>query len=110
MRVSGRVVCVCHLCVLCVVVPIVGVPLPWGPWQKHIFLGHPLGANMEQIRSFSGFSQFFVQCTKISFRRGGVCVYFLKSVRKGRFRNVWVKGPLSVPKGGGVCGVYSESP
>ena len=47
---------------------------------------------MEQIRTFSGFSQFFVQCTKISFRRGGVCVYFLKSVRKGRFRNVWVKG------------------
>ena len=23
---------------------------------------------------------------------GGVCVYFLKSVRKGRFRNVWVGG------------------
>ena len=60
----------------------------------HISLGHPLGANMEQIRTFSGFSQFFVQGTKISFHGGGggVCVYFLKSVRKGRFRNVWVKG------------------
>ena len=23
---------------------------------------------------------------------GGVCVYFLKSVRKGHFRNVWVGG------------------
>ena len=39
-----------------------------------------------------------VQCTKISFPwgGGGVCVYFLKSVRKGRFRNVWVKGGAGV--------------
>ena len=37
----------------------------------HISLGHPLGANTEQIRTFSGFCQFFVQCTKISLRRGG---------------------------------------
>ena len=25
---------------------------------------------------------------------GGVCVHFLKSVRKGRFRNVWVRGEI----------------
>ena len=75
--------------------------LPPQVWQKgvdrafmaiYISLGHPLGAHMEQIRTFSGFSQFFIQGTKISFHRGGVCAYFLKSVRKGRFRNVWVKG------------------
>ena len=38
---------------------------------KHISWGHSVPANTEQIRTFSGFSQFFVQCTKISFCRGG---------------------------------------
>ena len=44
----------------------------------YISLGHPLGANTEQIRFFSGFSQFFVQCTKISSCRGGggMCILF----------------------------------
>ena len=61
--------------------------------MPYISLGHPFGANTEQICNFSGFSHVLVQCTKISFRRGGgVCVCFLKSVRKGRFRNVWVGG------------------
>ena len=46
--------------------------------------GHSEPADTEQIRTFSGFSQFFVQCTKMLFPMGGwVCVYFLKSVRKG---------------------------
>ena len=43
--------------------------------SSHISLGHPVGANTEQIRTFSGISQFFVQCTKISFCRGGGYVY-----------------------------------
>ena len=42
----------------------------------YISLGHPLGANTEQIRTFSGFSQFFVQCTKISSVGGGMCILF----------------------------------
>ena len=42
--------------------------------------------------TFPRFSELLVQCAKISSRWGGVCVYFLKSVRKGRFRNVWVAG------------------
>ena len=58
----------------------------------HISQGHPFYANTERIRNFSGVFQVLVQCTKISFHRGGGCVCFLKSVRKGRFRNVWVWG------------------
>ena len=58
----------------------------------YISRGHSERANMEQIRNFSGFSHVLVQCTKISFHMGGVCVCFSKSVRKGRFRNVWVGG------------------
>ena len=56
-----------------------------GKQALYISLGHPEGANAEQIRNFSGFSHVLVQCTKISFHRGGggVCVCFLKSVRKG---------------------------
>ena len=46
---------------------------------------HVLGCTLAHVCSK-------VQCTKISFRRGGVCVCFLKSVRKARFRNVWVGG------------------
>ena len=62
--------------------------------RTHISLEHPVGADKEQIRNFSGFSHILVQCTKISFcgGGGGGCVCFLKSVRKGRFRNVWVWG------------------
>ena len=56
------------------------------------FLGHPEGANMEQIRISAGFSQLLVQCTKMSLSRGRGGVCFLKFVRKGRFRNVWVGG------------------
>ena len=42
----------------------------------HISLGHPERANTEQIRNFSGFSHVLVQCTKISFRRGGYVYAF----------------------------------
>ena len=41
----------------------------------YISLGHPLGANTEQIRTFSGSSHVLVQCTKISFRGGGVYAF-----------------------------------
>ena len=37
------------------------------------------------------FLQVLLRCANMSPRRGG-CVYFLKSVRKGRFRNVCVGG------------------
>ena len=53
--------------------------------RLHISRGHSERANTEQIRNFSGFSHVLVH-------RGGVCVCFSKSVRKGRFRNVWVGG------------------
>ena len=46
------------------------------------------GANSQFFGGFSSFGpmhQNFVP-------QGGVCVCFLKSVRKGRFRNVWVGG------------------
>ena len=45
---------------------------------RHGPLGGPLCGNVEQIRIFAWFSQFFVQCTKISFRRGGggMCILF----------------------------------
>ena len=45
-------------------------------WCKDISKGHSEHANAEQIRVFSGFSQFFVQSTKISFRRGGYVYAF----------------------------------
>ena len=47
--------------------------------------------------------QVLLRCANTSPRRGGggVCVYFLKSVRKSRFRNVWVWG------GGGRCSHFS---
>ena len=48
----------------------------WLLYNTHISLGHPEGANTEQIRNFSGFSHVLVQCTKISFRRGGMCMLF----------------------------------
>ena len=55
--------------------------------------GHLLCANTEQIRNFSRVSYVLVQCTKNSFHRGGgVCVCFVKSVRKGLFRNAWASG------------------
>ena len=43
---------------------------------------------------FPGAFELFVRCAKILFPRGGggVCVYFLESVRNGSFRNVWVRG------------------
>ena len=42
---------------------------------------------------FPSFSELLVQCAKILFPGGwGGCVYFLKSVRKDRCRNVWVGG------------------
>ena len=39
--------------------------------HPNISRDHPLYANAEQIRTFSGLFHFFVPCTKISFRRGG---------------------------------------
>ena len=42
---------------------------------------------------FLGFVNFWSNAPKCRlWGGGGVCVYFLKSVRKGRFRNVWVGG------------------
>ena len=59
----------------------------------HVSLGHPVGANMEQIGTFSGFSQFFVQCTKISFRRGGMCTLF-EICEKRPFQKCMGKGGI----------------
>ena len=43
----------------------------------HISRGHSFHANTEQIRNFSGFSHVLVQCTKVSFHRGGgMCMLF----------------------------------
>ena len=61
---------------------------------RNISWGHSVCANTVSFGTFSGFCELLVQCTKILSRGGGGggCVYFLKSVRKGRFRNVWVGG------------------
>ena len=80
----------------------------------------PLAISLGDIRDMptrskftfcSGFSQFFVQCTKISFRRGvwhklcsGVCVYSLKSVRKGKE----ISEMYGLGVGGGVGGRIFE--
>ena len=42
-------------------------------WTQSMYIsrGHPEYANAEQIRNFSGFSQFLVQCTKMSLPVGG---------------------------------------
>ena len=56
--------------------------------------GHSLCANSVGFGIFAGVFELFVRCAKILFP-WGVCVYFSKSVRKGRFRNVWVRGGRS---------------
>ena len=44
---------------------------------------------------FQGFLNFSSNAPKFRSRgAGGVCVYFLKSFRKGHFRNVWIGGGL----------------
>ena len=59
----------------------------------HISRGHSLCAYSAGFGIFPGVLEFFVRCAKMSVPWGrGVCVYFLKSVRKVHFRNVWVKG------------------
>ena len=61
----------------------------------HISRGPSLCANTVSFGTFPGFCELLVQYAKISSRLwggGGVGVYFLKSVRKGRFKNVWVGG------------------
>ena len=69
-------------------------PLLRGTYHgTHISRGHSECDNAVGFGTFRGFSELLVQCAKISLSLwGGVCVYFLKSVRKGRFRNVWVGG------------------
>ena len=68
------------------------------PYLLHKNLRHVLLLRQMHHRNhwwtFPGFCELLVQCAKISSRwgGGGVCVYFLKSVRKGCFRNVWVGG------------------
>ena len=59
--------------------------------QWHFSRGHSERPNAVGFGTFCGVSELLVWCAKLSFRgRGGVCVYFLKSVRKCRFSNVWV--------------------
>ena len=55
-------------------------------------LGHPFPANTERFHIFLRlFSTFGLMLQNvITFGGGGVCVCFSKSVRKRRFRNVWV--------------------
>ena len=72
-------------------------PVLWIQRQKvlyNISWGHSSCAKAVGCGTFPGICEFLVQCAKFPFRwgGGGVCVYFLKSVRKGRFRNVWVRG------------------
>ena len=54
--------------------------------------GHSVCVNAVGFSTFPGVFEFLVRWAKISFRWGGGCVYFLKSVTNGRFRNVWVGG------------------
>ena len=61
----------------------------------HIYLGDIRFMPMRsRITFFQGFLNFLSNAPK--FRSvgggGGVCIYFLKSVRKGRFRNVGLGG------------------
>ena len=51
---------------------------------------------------FLVFMNFWSNVPKFRPVGGGLCVYFLKSVRKGRFRNVWVGG------GGGMITFLSK--
>ena len=59
--------------------------------RLHISWGHSPCANTVGFGTFPGFCELLVQCAKMR-PVGGGGVYFLKSVRKGRFRNVWVGG------------------
>ena len=64
----------------------------------HYALGSPISLgdihNMptrSKFVYFQGFLRFSSRAPKFH-SVGGVCVYFLKSVRKGHFRNAWVRG------------------
>ena len=57
----------------------------------HISRDHSECANTVGFGTFPRFYELWSNAPKIR-PVGGVCVYFLKSVRKGRFRKVRVRG------------------
>ena len=66
----------------------------------HVSRPHLVGANSVGLGLFTVFSCTFCPNAPkyCSFGGGGVYVYVLKSVRKGPFRNIWVRGmPLFWP-------------
>ena len=66
-------------------------PLTW----CYISQGHSVCTNTVDFGAFPGFCELLVQMRQNFVPLGGgggYCVYFLKSVRKGRFRNGWVWG------------------
>ena len=58
--------------------------------RENISRPHSECANSVGFGMSTGFSALFAQCAKILFLGGGV--YFLKSVQKSPFRNIWVRG------------------
>ena len=61
--------------------------------RAHISRDHSECANTMVLALFLGFMNFWSNAPKFCpIGGGGVCVYFLKSVRKGRFRNVGLGG------------------
>ena len=62
-------------------------------WRRQISRIHSVCTKAVGFGIFPAVFELLVRCAKISFPGvGGICVYFLKSVRKGRFRNVWLRG------------------
>ena len=70
------------------------IRLRQGTYLSGTFTTHQRGGFWHFLRGFRTFGLL----PKLSFRAGGggVCVYFLKTVRKCRFRNVWVGGGWEV--------------
>ena len=58
----------------------------------NISWGHSQAANLVCFCTFWDFFYKFCVDVQTCHHKGGVCVYFLKSVKKGHFRNVWVVG------------------
>ena len=68
-------------------------PLPLNLPNIYISRGHSERPTRWGLALFAGFPNFWSVAPNFrSVVVGGVCVYFLKSVRKCRFRNVWVGG------------------